>query len=127
MGKGTVVRESPPVHHEPKTDAAEIETAAQEPDPDLPQANPLQLEEELQQSGLLVKQMDDDTLKVTLSSDGMFAFDSARLKDGARPALEKLADVLRKHEERTIQVWDTPTLPEQLNATCIFHDSGQKQ
>jgi len=52
----------------------------------------LQLEEELQQSGLLVKQMDDDILKVNLSSDGMFAFDSARLKDGARPALEKLAE-----------------------------------
>jgi len=30
IGKGTVVRESPPVRHESKTEAAEIETAAQE-------------------------------------------------------------------------------------------------
>ena len=110
-GKGTVVRESPLVSHEPKTDALESEadapevyTAAEEPDLDLPQPKPLQLEEELQQSGLLVERMDDDILKVNLSGDGTFAFGSARLKDDARPTLERLADVLRKHEELTIQV-----------------------
>jgi outer membrane protein OmpA-like peptidoglycan-associated protein len=104
MGKGAVVRKSPPVRHEPKTDAAKIETAAQKPAPDVPQANPLQLEEALQQSGLLVERMDDDILKVNLSGDGMFAFGSAGLKDGARSALGKLADVLRKQDDLTIQV-----------------------
>jgi len=104
MGKGTVVRKSPPVSHEAKTGAAEIETAVQEPDLDHPQAKPLQLQEQLQQSGLLVERMDNGILKVDLSSDGMFAFDSTELKEGARPALGKLADVLRKHDELTIQV-----------------------
>jgi len=104
MGKGPVVRKSPPVSREPETDTAEIETAVQKPDLDLSQSKPLQLEEELQQSGLLVERMDDAILKVNLSGDGMFAFGSAELKDGARSALGKLADVLHKHEELTIQV-----------------------
>jgi outer membrane protein OmpA-like peptidoglycan-associated protein len=104
LGQGPVVRESSPVMHEPEIDAAIIETVAQEPGSDLPQAKPLQLKEELQQSGLLVEQMDDDVLKVNLSSDGMFAFDSAWIKDDARPALKSLTDVLRKRDELSIQV-----------------------
>ena len=104
LGQGPVVRKSPPVNDEPETDAEITETAAQEPDLNLIQPNLLQVEEELQQSGLLVEQMDDDVLKVNLSSDGMFAFDSAWIKDDARPALKSLTDVLRKRDELTIQV-----------------------
>ena len=103
-GKGTVVRESPQVNREPETDAADIETAARGPKLDLPPSWPLQLEEELQQNGVLVERVGDELLKVNLSSDGMFAFDSAELKEGARPALGKLADVLHKHDDLTIQV-----------------------
>ena len=102
--KEVVVSESPPVSHEPGTEAAEIETAVQEPDLDLPQANLLQLEEELQRNRLLVERINDAILKVNLSSDGIFAFDSTRIKDGVRPALEKLTDVLRNHDKLTIQV-----------------------
>ena len=104
MGKETVLREPPAVSHETKTEAADIKTVAQQPDRILPQTRTVQLEEQLQQSGLLVERMDDDTLKVNLSSDGVFAFDSAGIKDGARPALVKLAEVLRKQDELTIEV-----------------------
>ncbi len=100
--KGTVAHESPPVSHEPGTDTAEIEIAVQEPD--LPQANPLQLEEELQRNGLLVERMDDDILRVNLSGNGVFSFDSTRIRDDLRPALEKLADILRNRDKLTIQV-----------------------
>ncbi len=106
----TVARELPTVNHEPIVTAAEIEAAAPEPEPepepdvDLPKAIWLQLEEELQLGGLLVERMGDDILKVNLSSDGMFAFDSAWIKGGARPALQKLADVLRNHDDLAIQV-----------------------
>jgi outer membrane protein OmpA-like peptidoglycan-associated protein len=103
-GKGTVLREPPAVANETKTAAAETMTAEQQPDRVIPQTSTVQLEEKLQQSGLLVEQMDDDILKVNLSSDGMFAFDSAEIKDGARPALGKLADILRKQDDLTIQV-----------------------
>ena len=101
---GIVVRESPPVRHKPETAAVIIETAAQKPDLDLSQPQPLGLEEDLQQSELLVERMNNDILKVNLSSDGMFAFDSAWIKDDARPALNSLTDVLKKHDELTIQV-----------------------
>jgi outer membrane protein OmpA-like peptidoglycan-associated protein len=62
------------------------------------------LEEELQQSGLLTKRLNSDLLKVNLSSEGLFDFDSAQIKDGTRPALEKLAEVLRKHDNLSIQI-----------------------
>ena len=106
-GKESVLLEPPAVNPKPKKpepEPAEIETAAQQPDRILSQTSIVQLEEKLQQSGLLVERMDDDVLKVNLSSDGMFAFDSAQIKNGARPALVKLADVLRKQDELTIQV-----------------------
>jgi outer membrane protein OmpA-like peptidoglycan-associated protein len=48
--------------------------------------------------------MNDDILKVNLSSDGVFDFDSAQIKDGARPALKKLANALRKRDKLAIQV-----------------------
>ncbi|GMQ86865.1 MAG: hypothetical protein BMS9Abin08_0063 [Gammaproteobacteria bacterium] len=68
------------------------------------QIKTLGLEEELHQSGLLTERLNSDFLKVNLSSEGLFDFDSARIKDGTRPALEKLADVLRKHDDLSIQV-----------------------
>ena len=34
----------------------------------------------------------------------MFAFDSPRMKGGAHPELDKLADVLQKHRTLTIQI-----------------------
>ncbi len=104
--KETVPHEPPAVNPKPKTEPepAEIETAAQKSELALPQTSTVQLEEKLQQSGLLVERMDDDVLKVNLSSDGVFDFDSAQIKDGALPALEKLADVLRKQDGLTIQV-----------------------
>ena len=89
---------------EGETDTLEVYTAAPEPDPQPQQTSLLQLEEDLLQSGLLVERTGDGTLKVNLSSDGMYDFDSARIKDGARPALEKLAAVLLKHDELTLQV-----------------------
>ena len=63
-----------------------------------------ELEQELQQRGLLTERLDSDLLKVNLSSEGLFDFDSAQIKDGARPALEKLAEVLLKHDNLSIQI-----------------------
>ena len=64
----------------------------------------MQLEEELQRNGLLVERMDDDILRVNLSGNGVFSFDSTRIRDDLRPALEKLADILRNRDKLTIQV-----------------------
>ncbi len=63
-----------------------------------------ELEQELQQRGLLTERLNNNLLKVNLSSEGLFDFDSARIKDGTRPALEQLADVLRKHDDLSIRV-----------------------
>ena len=105
-GKESVLLEPPAVNPKPKPEPkpAEIDTAVQKPDRILSQTSIVQLEEKLQQRGLLVERMDDDVLKVNLSSDGMFAFDSAQIKNGARPALVNLADVLREQDDLTIQV-----------------------
>ena len=102
--KESALLETPVLNPKSKPEPAEIEIAVQKQDRILPHTRIEQLEEKLKQNGLLVERMDDDALKVNLSSDGMFAFDSAQIKNGARPALVKLADVLRKLDEMTIQI-----------------------
>ena len=64
----------------------------------------LELEKELLLSGLPIERLGNDHLKVNLSSEGLFDFDSALIKDNARPALEKLADVFRNHDDLPIQI-----------------------
>jgi general secretion pathway protein A len=85
-------------------DAAEIQASDQGPAPEILPRGTMQLEQELQQSGLVFEQTGDNTLKVNLSSDGMFAFDSDQIKDNALPSLDALADVLRNYDNLSIQV-----------------------
>ena len=118
MRVGKVVRISSTVSHglisdlpvkeimllEPEPEPEQEQEQEQEYGQDGMQIKVLGLEEELQQSGLLTKRLNSDLLKVNLSSEGLFDFDSAQIKDGTRPALEKLAEVLRKHDNLSIQV-----------------------
>jgi outer membrane protein OmpA-like peptidoglycan-associated protein len=63
-----------------------------------------ELEKELLLSGLPIERLGNDHLKINLSSNNLFDLNSALIKDNARPALEKLADVLRKHNDLPIQI-----------------------
>ena len=62
------------------------------------------LEAELRRKGLLVERLKDNTLKVGLSSDGIFYIDSAQIKNSADPSLEDLANVLRNHDHLTLRI-----------------------
>jgi outer membrane protein OmpA-like peptidoglycan-associated protein len=112
MSMGTVVRKPSSVSNSSGNEASENDTMIHEPDPDPEQehglggmqSKALGLEEELQQSGLLTERLPNHHLKVKLSSEGLFDFDSARIKQDALPALEKLADVLRKHDDLSIHI-----------------------
>jgi len=68
-----------------------------------PEATP-ELEVQLRQNRLLIERLDSERLKVNLSSDGLFDFDSAEIKNGAHPTLNKLVDVLRKHDDLMVQI-----------------------
>jgi outer membrane protein OmpA-like peptidoglycan-associated protein len=63
-----------------------------------------ELEVQLRQNRLLIERLDSERLKVNLSSDGLFDFDSAEIKNGAHPALDRLVDVLRKHDDLMVQI-----------------------
>jgi outer membrane protein OmpA-like peptidoglycan-associated protein len=62
------------------------------------------LEEQIRQSGLLIERLAGGRLKVNLSSDGLFDFDSAEIKDKAQPALDGLAESLSGHDGLMVQI-----------------------
>jgi len=89
MRTGTVVRNLSPASQGPNSDVSEGETRLHEPaqayDQGAMQSKALGMEEELQQSGLPTERLPNHHLKVNLSSDGLFDFDSARIKQDALP------------------------------------------
>ncbi len=62
------------------------------------------LEQERQQHAVEVERLKDDTLKLNLSNEVSFDFDSARIKPTFYPTLDKLADVLRKYDRTVVHV-----------------------
>lgn len=62
------------------------------------------LEQERQQHAVEVERLKDDTLKLNLSSEVSFDFDSARIKPAFHPTLDKVADVLRKYDRTVVHV-----------------------
>jgi outer membrane protein OmpA-like peptidoglycan-associated protein len=58
----------------------------------------------LTRNGLRVERIDETTLKVNLSSEGMFDIGSAQIKPAATPALQKLSDVMLQHERTLARV-----------------------
>jgi outer membrane protein OmpA-like peptidoglycan-associated protein len=82
-------------------EAEAIEEATVDPAPMLPLTD---VQESLTQNGLLVERIDETTLKVNLSSDGMFEFGSALIKRDATPALQRLSDVMSRHERTLARV-----------------------
>jgi outer membrane protein OmpA-like peptidoglycan-associated protein len=101
-----VTRVVEPVAQEASADNAGTGTVrmSQEPNSAEPRAVLPELEAELSQKGLLVDRLEDNTLKVRLSSDGIFDINSAQLKYSAGTPLENLADVLRNHDQLTLRI-----------------------
>jgi len=99
----------------------------QEPNPVEHQAELLELEAELSRNGLLVERLQDNTLKVRLSSDGIFDFNSVQLKNSAGSSLEELADVLRNQDQRPCTLWDIRTPRVRMTTTCGCLNSGPKR
>ena len=64
----------------------------------------VELQQALDHNGLLVERINDTTLKVNLSTDGMFDFGSAEIRPDAAPALQKLADIMSHHDRIIAQV-----------------------
>jgi len=62
------------------------------------------LAEERQANAVQVERVRDDLLKLTLENEVSFDFDSAAIKPTFRPTLEKLADVLTKHDRTRVTV-----------------------
>ncbi len=74
------------------------------PDPQSLVAEQFVVEQVLIRNGLMVERLEDAILRVNISSDGLFDFDSARIKGSASPVLQKLAEVLHKYNRMVIQV-----------------------
>lgn len=81
------------------TESTVEETMMSGPEPGL-----VELQQALDHNDLLVERINDTTLKVSLSTDGIFAFGSAEIKPDAAPALQKLADVMSHHDHMIVQV-----------------------
>jgi general secretion pathway protein A len=69
-----------------------------------PELELVELQQALEQNGLLVEHISDTTLKVKLSTDGMFDIGSAEIKPDAAPVLRKLVDVMSHHDHIITQV-----------------------
>ena len=81
------------------TESTVEETMMSGPEPGL-----VELQQALDHNDLLVERINDTTLKVSLSTDGIFDFGSAEIKPDAAPALQKLADVMSHHDHMIVQV-----------------------
>lgn len=62
------------------------------------------LEEERRQNAIEIERMKDDTLKLNLSSEVSFDFDSARIKPAFEPTLDKLGNVINKYDRTIVHV-----------------------
>jgi outer membrane protein OmpA-like peptidoglycan-associated protein len=80
------------------TESTEEETIVSGPELEL-----VELQQALDHNDLLVERINDTTLKVNLSTDGMFDFGSAEIRPDAAPALQKLADIMIHHDNMIVQ------------------------
>lgn len=62
------------------------------------------MEEEQQQKALEIERLNDDTVKLSLSSEVSFDFDSARIKPAFHDTLNKLGDVIKKYDRTIVHV-----------------------
>lgn len=62
------------------------------------------LEEEQQQHALEIERLKDDTLRLSLSNEVSFDFDSDRIKPAFHPTLDKLTGVLREYDRTVVHV-----------------------
>jgi len=62
------------------------------------------LKAEREAHAIEIQRMRDDSLKVTLSSEVSFDFDSAQIKHGFAASLDKLADILKKYDKTVVHV-----------------------
>lgn len=62
------------------------------------------LREEQQQHAVEIERMKDDTLKISLSNEVSFDFDSARIKPGFYPTLNDLGGVLQKYDRTIVHI-----------------------
>lgn len=62
------------------------------------------LQKEQRQHEIEIERMKDNTLKLNLTSEVSFAFDSARIKDSFHPTLDKLAAVINKYDRTVVHV-----------------------
>jgi outer membrane protein OmpA-like peptidoglycan-associated protein len=89
---------------QPEETAQTTESTAEETMMSGPELELVELQQALDRNGLLVKRINDTTLKVNLSTDAIFDFGSAEIKPNAVPALQKLADVMSHHDRMIVQV-----------------------
>ena len=89
---------------QPEEAAQTIASAADETMKSGPVPRLLELQQALDHNDLRVERINENTLKVRLSTDSMFDFGSAEIKPDAAPALQKLADVISRHDDMIVQV-----------------------
>jgi len=89
---------------QPEETVQTIESTVEETMKSGPEPRLLELQQALDHNGLLVQRINENTLKVSLSTDSMFDFGSAEIKPDAAPALQKLADVISRHDNMIVQV-----------------------
>jgi putative secretion ATPase (PEP-CTERM system associated) len=94
------VERAAPAPEKPKR----AERTAPAPDRNRLVAEQFVIEQELRRKGVIVERLEGDLLRVKLRSDGLFDFDSARIRDSAGPDLQTLAEVLRKYQHMMVQV-----------------------
>ena len=89
---------------QPEETAQTTESTVEETMTSGPGLGLVELQQALDHNDLLVERINDTTLKVSLSTDGIFDFGSAEIKPDAAPALQKLADVMSQHDHMIAQV-----------------------
>ncbi|MGV6818430.1 MAG: OmpA family protein [Thiotrichales bacterium] len=63
-----------------------------------------QLAAEQRRNEIELERIKEDTLKINLNSEVSFDFDSAQLKPGFFPTLDKLAKIIRDYENTTVRI-----------------------
>ncbi len=63
-----------------------------------------QLAAERQAHQIELERVREDTIKLNLSSEVSFDYDSASLKPSFYPALDKIADVIRQHDQTSVEI-----------------------
>ena len=62
------------------------------------------LEDELRAEYVTITRLDDDTVKLTLSSEASFDVDSDRIKPAFQPALDRVSTVMTKYDKTVIHI-----------------------